>query len=137
MSSLAPHRPFGVSLLSIWLYLAGFLNIVPGIITLFSTDDDQLLDEMNATSGELTAYGMVAIVFGVLTLVIGHLLRTRSNFARLLVALLAVIQLGITIWAIAGYHSIHWYNAIAPLVIYAALSSYLFLDRDAREYFTT
>jgi hypothetical protein len=137
MSTLAPHRPFGVSLLSIWLYIAGFLNVVAGVITLFSTGDDELLREMKTTSGELTTYGIVAIIVGIITIIVGHLLRTRSNFARVLVALLALIQLGMTIWAVATIGAVHWYNAIAPLVVYAAVCGYLFFDRDAKEYFAT
>jgi hypothetical protein len=137
MSSLAPHRPFGVSLLSIWLYIAGALNIVAGIIALFNTGNDDLLREMKATSSEITSYAIAAIVVGLITLVIGHLLRTRSSFARLLVGILALIQLGLTIWAVAAYNSVHWYSAIAPLIIYGAIVGYLFFDRDAKEFFAS
>lgn len=132
---VAPHRPFGVSLLSVLLYIGGVLNILAGVFSLFARGNNELLREMKATPNEITAYGIVAIVFGVLVMFIAHLLRRQSNFARLFVAVIAAIQLGLTIWAIVSYHAVHWYNAIAPLVIYALVAGYLFFDRDAKEYF--
>jgi hypothetical protein len=95
-----------------------------------------LLGDLKTTTNEITAYGISAIVLGVIVLLIASGLRHRSNFARLLVALIAAAQLGLTIWVVISYNSVHWYNAIAPLTIYAVVAGYLLFDRDAKEFFT-
>ena len=36
---------------------------------------------------------------------------------------------------VAGLHSVHWYHAIWPTVLYMLVAGYLLFDDDAKAYF--
>ena len=129
------HRPFGVSLLSILFIIAGALDIGAGIFAIVQSNDDDFLAGTDAVSGDITTYGIVAIVFGVAVILVGVALRGGANWARYLVGLIAAFRLGALIWVIIAYHNVHWYTAFWPVVIYAFVAGYLFFDDDAVEYF--
>ncbi len=129
------RRPFGVSFLSIFLIVGGVLDIVGGIVLLTQQNDEDLLDTIGATSSDVTTYGIVAIVFGVVVLLLASALRSGSNFARLLIGVIALLRAIAFVWGAVAYHRIHWYDTLGPVVIYALIAGYLFFDDDAQEFF--
>ena len=129
------NRPFGVSFLSILLMIGGILDIVAGVFVLFQRGDDDLLAAIDVSDGDVTNYGIFAIAFGVIVVLVARALRSGANWARLLVAVIAAIRLASVIWLVAAYHNIHWYNAIWPTVLYSLVAIYLFFDDDAKAYF--
>ena len=131
----ARHRPFGVSLLSILFIIAGALDVGAGIFALFQSDDDDFLAGTDAVSGDVTTYGIVAIIFGIAVVLVGFALRNGANWARYLVGIIAAFRLGALIWVVIAYHNVHWYNAFWPVAIYAFVAGYLFFDKDSAEYF--
>jgi hypothetical protein len=132
----APIRaPFGVRFLSILLYVGAILDIIAGIVLITQRNDTELLDTIDATSSDVTTYGVLAIVMGVIVLLIASALRRGSNWARLLVGVIAVVRVVGLIWVTIGYHRVHWYDSLAPTVIYVLVAGYLFFDDDARSFY--
>ena len=131
----AVNGPFGVRLLSILIMVAGILDVVAGVFVLFQRGDDDLLAAVDVTDGDITTYGIFAIAFGVVVVLVARGLQTGANWARLLVAIIAAVRLASVIWLIVAYHHIHWYNAIWPTILYGLVAGYLFFDEDAKKFF--
>ncbi len=135
METTAVRPPFGVRFLSILLYVGAVLDILAGILLITQRNSDDVLDSVGATSGEITTLGVITIVFGVVVFMIASALRGGSNFARLLVGVIAVVRLIALIWVSISYHRVHWYDSIAPTLVYLLVAGYLFFDDDAKAFF--
>lgn len=86
-------------------------------------------------SGDVTLLGVATVVFGVVVFMIASALRGGSNFARLLIGVIALARLVGLILVTIGYHRVHWYDSLAPTVIYLLVAGYLVFDDDARAFF--
>jgi hypothetical protein len=135
MTTTAARAPFGVRFLSILLYVGAVLDIIGGIVLITQRNNAELLDAIDATSSDVTTYGVVAIVMGVIVLLIASALRSGASWARLLVGLIAVARVAALIWVTIGYHRVHWYDSLAPTVIYVLVAGYLFFDDDAKQFY--
>jgi len=135
MTSTATRAPFGVRFLSILLYVGAILDIIGGIVLITERNDADLLDAIDATSSDVTTYGVVAIAMGVIVFLIASALRSGANWARLLIGLIAVLRVAALIWVTVGYHRVHWYDSLGPTVIYVLVAGYLFFDDDAKRFY--
>jgi len=135
MTTAAARAPFGVRFLSVLLYVGAVLDVIGGIVLITQRNDSDLLDAIDATSSDVTTYGVVAIVMGVIVFLIASALRGGANWARLLVGLIAIVRVAALVWVTIGYHRVHWYDSLAPTVIYVLVAGYLFFDDDARSYY--
>ena len=134
MSMTRDHRPFGVSLISILLIIAGVLDLAGGLV--FMTDrSDDLMDALDVSSGDVTAYGVVAVIFGVVVVFVGSALYRGANWARYLVGIVAAGRLIALVWGVIAYHQIQWYEALWPVAFYLLVARYLFFDDDAKRYY--
>ena len=130
-----PHRPFGISFLSILLIIGGAVDFVVGLIALFNANDDTFLASTRATSTDVRTMAIVGLVFGVVVVFLGLALRRGSHVARGLISVVALLRVVALGWAIVAYNELHWYQALWPAVIYAAVAGYLLLDKDAKQFF--
>ncbi|MEM9516336.1 MAG: hypothetical protein AAGA42_15905 [Actinomycetota bacterium] len=127
--------PFGVRLLSLLLYVAAFIDVIGGAVLIFQSNDDNILDAADATSGQVTTYGIVAIVFGIFVCLVAGALRSGAQWARVLVGIIAIARFVALFIVIATSHVAHWFDAFAPAILYALVAGYLFFDNDARRFF--
>jgi uncharacterized membrane protein HdeD (DUF308 family) len=134
--SESSRRPLGVSLLSLFMIVSGLLQVGAGIFMIVQRDDDDLLKAVEASSSDVTTLGVVAIVSGVIATLVGLALRRGAGWARTLVGVIAVANVVFLVWSAIAHHYIHWYNVAWPTVIYALLAGYLFMDEDAKAYFS-
>ncbi len=130
------RRPFGVSFMSLLIMALGVLEVVGGVLLLFQRGNDELLVVVDVTSSQLTTYAVFSLMFGVIVVLIGLALRTGQSWSRYVVGVVAAVRLASLIWVVVSYHSIHWYTAIWPMVVYALVAGYLFFDDDAKSYLT-
>jgi len=128
------RRPFGVSLLSILVIIAGALDVIAGILSVSVRGDGDLLVELKGSEGEITAFGTGLIVLGVIAIVVGFMLWRGSGFARILIGVIALVRLIGTVWAFASFDREHWYEGIGSVVIYALVAGYLLFGTTARDY---
>ena len=134
MEMTASRRPFGVSLLSILVIIAGALDMLAGILSVSVRGDGDLLVELKGSQGEITAFGTGLIILGVIAIVVGFMLWRGSDFARILIGIIAIVRLIGTIWAFASFDREHWYEGIGSVVIYAVVAGYLLFGTTARDY---
>lgn len=130
------RRPFGVSFLSLVLVALGVLEVVAGVITLFQRGDSQLLSAIDLNASQITTYAVFTIMYGAIVVLVGLALRTGQSWSRYVVGGLAAVRLASLIWVVVAYHSIHWYSALWPMVVYALVAGYLFFDDDAKAFLT-
>lgn len=128
------RRPFGLSFMSLMIMALGVLEVVGGVLVLFQRGNAELLAAVDVTSSQLATYAVFSIMFGIIVVLIGLALRTGQSWARYVVGVVAAVRLASLIWVVVGYHSIHWYTAIWPMVVYALVAGYLFFDEDAKAY---
>ena len=137
MSQSSPStRPFGVSFLSLLIIIVGFLQLGSGIVLLIERNNSDVIDALDAKSGNVTAVAIAVIVSSVIALLVGFALRGGANWARLVIAVLALVNLGVLVYAVTSSHQLHWYNVVWSTVIYAGVAGYLFFDDDAKAYFS-
>ena len=135
MTTTTTRPPFGVRFLSILLYIGAILDIIGGIVLITQRNDTDLLDTIDATSSDVTTYGVLAIVMGVIVFLVASALRSGANWARLLVGIIAIVRVVGFVWVTIGYHRVHWYDSLAPTIIYVLVAGYLFFDEDAKAFY--
>lgn len=128
------RRPFGVSFLSLALVALGTLEVVAGAITFFQRGDAALLEAIDVTASQIATYAVFSIMFGAIVVLVGLALRTGQSWSRYVVGGLAAVRLASLIWVVLAYHSIHWYTALWPMLVYALVAGYLFADDDAKAF---
>lgn len=134
MEVTVSRRPFGVSLLSILVIIAGALDVLAGVLSVSIRGDGDLLVDLKGSQGEITAFGTGLIILGVIAIVVGFMLWRGSGFARILIGVIALVRLIGTIWAFASFDREHWYEGIGSVVIYALVAGYLLFGSTARDY---
>ena len=136
MSMTTVRRPFGVSLISVLLIISGILDVVGGIVMLATRNDLEVRNALrDVSSGSVTTLAILTIVVGVLVLLVAFGLRRGANWARLLVAFVAIYRLAVLFWSVIAYHAYHWYQALLPTAIYLLVAGYLFSDTEVKRYF--
>jgi len=130
------RRPFGISFMSLMIMALGLLEVVGGVLLLFQRGNEELLAAVDVTSSQLTTYAVFSLMLGVIVVLGGLALRAGQSWSRYVVGVVAAVRLASLIWVVVSYHSIHWYSAIWPMVIYALAAGYLFFDDDAKAYLT-
>ena len=133
--TLPVRRPFGVSFLSILIIISGFIDVISSLVILLDRNDDDLLNALDVSQGNLTTYAIVSMGIGIIVVLVGFALRTAANWARLVVAIIAVARLISLLWVVISLHTVHWYHALWPTVIYVLVAGYLLFDEDAKAYF--
>ena len=134
MTGTVTQRPFGISLLSILVIIAGALDVLAGILSISLRGDGDLLIELKGSQGEVTAFGTGLIILGVIAIGVGFMLWRGSAFARILIGIIALVRLVGLIWVFASFDRAHWYEGIGSVVIYALVAGYLLLGTTARDY---
>ena len=129
------NRPFGVGFLSLLIIVIGALQLGSAIILLIERNNADVLDSLDATSSDVTAIAIAVIVSSIVAIIVGAALRGGANWARILVAVLAVVNVGALVYAATSSHHLHWYNVVWSAVLYALIAGYLFFDNDSKAYF--
>jgi lysylphosphatidylglycerol synthetase-like protein (DUF2156 family) len=93
------RRPFGVTLLVVLIVIQGLLGVVGGITVIALRHRESFLRDVSSdanhlvTSNDLLTYGIIAIVFGVIYLLVARGLAHGNGFARFLVAIVSLLNL--------------------------------------------
>jgi hypothetical protein len=128
------QRPAGVGFISWLLILGGGINVVAGVLMLFHRGE-AFIDALNISDSGVTSYAIGMIAVGAVILLIAFSLRGGSNVARMLLVVAWLANAAMMIWGIVGLHSVHWTNALWPLLVISLAVGYLLLDEDAKAFF--
>lgn len=133
---MSRRRPFGVSVLVVLVWLQALLQIGGGVLLIFVRNDGDVLSETSLTSDELLAVAIGLIIVGLITALVASALGHGSNFARWLVAILTLLNLGGGIYQLTSVNGQNEISAIASIVVALVVLYILFAERGSREFFT-
>jgi hypothetical protein len=91
-----PRRPGGVTFIAIITFLIAFLSLAAGFVFLLSSAS--ALDNADISDGTATSYGIVEILFGLVTAVVAVGLWVGNSLARLAVTALMIVRIMAAIW---------------------------------------
>ena len=118
---MARSRPIGVTIVAIIVLVNGVLTTIGAIVSL--------------TSGQ-TVSGIIGLIIGILTLLVGLGLFSRSQIARILTTIVLILGLASAIFAIGsvGFGSI---NVIWPIIsgLLSIIGIVLLYNKQANAYF--
>jgi hypothetical protein len=92
-----PRRPGGVTFVAIIAFLIAFLSLAAGFVFLLASASG--LADADISEGTATSYGIVEIVFGIITALVAVGLWGGNSFARLAVTALMAVRIMASIWA--------------------------------------
>jgi hypothetical protein len=92
-----PRRPGGVTFVAIIAFLIAFLSLAAGFVFLLASASG--LADADISEGTATGYGIVEIVFGIITALVAVGLWGGNSFARLAVTALMAVRIMASIWA--------------------------------------
>jgi hypothetical protein len=135
MTTTTSKRPLGVSLLSFVLMVGGVLDIIAGGLLLIERNDRAVLDRTGGDPDELAVYAIVTIFVGIVVIAVAAALRNGSNFARYLVAFIAIVRVLALLFAVVSWSKGDWFDPLVPAVIYSLVAGYLLFDKDSQAFF--
>jgi len=130
-----PHRPVGVTILVVLLWIQAVLQVIGGAVLIFARNDVDILNQTSLSSGEMLAVGIGGIIIGVITGLVASGLGRGSNLARWIVAFFACLNLIygiIEVFSISG-HLIA--TGLVTILLGVVVLYILFGERGSREFF--
>jgi hypothetical protein len=131
------RRPGGVTFLLILLWAQALLGIVGGIALILLHDNATLLHDTQRSADTLLAWGIGAVVLGLITAAVAPALGRGNNTVRWLVGAVALLHVaGGLATIIRLHHAGTETGAIADVVAALIVLWILFADEASEAYFT-
>ena len=128
------HRPGTVTTVVVLTILSGVLDIIAGATTWALAGNKELQDVTDLTSGTITAVAIFYIIIGLATIAVGLGLRSGSNGARTLVAVLMVIRIIGAVGVLIALGSQNLAEVLAQIITAVLVLAFLY-NRKANEFF--
>jgi hypothetical protein len=129
------QRPFGVAFLAIVLMIGGVLDIIGGGLLFLEREDISVRTRLGGSADEIALYAIMTIFVGIVVIAVAAALRNGSNFARYLIAFIAIVRVLAFLFAVVSYAKGDWYDALVPAVVYSLVAGYLLYDKDSKAFF--
>lgn len=127
-------RPWEISLLVIFGYIAGLFSLLTGTLIMLDRNDVVLQELSLNTKGQLVAFGMMLAVVGVAQIFIANMLAGGSEMMRILYAVIAVFNLAGGVWAMIALNSEQQLSGTFTATI-ALLVLWLLFNHRSAEFF--
>jgi holin-like protein len=134
-SRVDPRRPIGITVIVVLMWIQGIFGVLAGLIIFFERNDAALATHWEASSGTFGAYGIIAILVGLATIVLAVSLGRGSNVVRIFIGIIAAFNLGVGIWGLFAFAGTAWANAIWQIIIAGVILYILFGSRASQEFF--
>lgn len=145
MSSAAPvSRPGGVTLVVIFMWIAGILEILAGLVyvwlsfnpaqipnTLSTQDALQAITATDDLKSFLLWGGIVGIVLGLITILLANGLKNGSNGVRIFVTILIVLQILSDAWEITQLRGNAVYGNLLAILLWLIALGLLWSSRSS------
>ncbi len=128
------NRPFGITLLMIFGFLAGALNIAGGIFLILDRNDPALILQSFHSSSQLLSAGIVSVVIGTVQMLFASALGHANNIVRMIYAVIASFNLAVGLWAMIALHSEQRAAGVLA-VVFSSLILYFLFNSKADKYF--
>jgi hypothetical protein len=135
--TMNPPRPVGVTILVVLLWVQAILAIAVGLVLLAEHSDPDLVDHLARSSDTLLGYAIFAIAAGVVTAIVAWALGNASNFARWLIAFIAILHIAGDVYSLIAFDGVTRGSAIADAFLALVVLYFLFGERGSEEFFTS
>jgi hypothetical protein len=126
MSSSRVDRPFSVTIVVAVIFIAGLLGVVAGFMRIFGWGVDEV--DRNVLAG------LITIGIGVVYLLVARGIAGGSGFARLLVAVVTVLNMALSVWVMVITEWGRWLDSLILIFLGLVILALLYNAR-AREFF--
>lgn len=133
-ASVSVRRPFGITLLMVIGVIQGVLNILAGLFVILDRDDAELQRVARMSEDQLLWFGIGAVAFGALIVLLAQGLGAGSEGVRILFAVIATFNLAVGVWALFALHGEQQASG-AGSAIFGGLALYLLFNHRAEEFF--
>jgi hypothetical protein len=130
------HRPVGVTIVVVLLWINAVLSIIGGIILIAERHTSSVLDQTDWTPNGILGAGVGFIIFGLITALFAMALGHGSNFVRWLIGIIALIHVAGGIWALIDLEGTARTSGIVDGIIGLIVVYILFFERGSNEFFT-
>ena len=127
-------RPIGVSVVAIIAFIQGIIAIVAGIGLIFERNDSNLLEHIDRSSGTLSTYGVISVIWGAVALLVGYGLWHAASWARMVVTILQIFAIAGGVYLLFGWSGHYVWQGIWQILISLFVLWLLFNPR-AEEFF--
>lgn len=120
-----PNRPGSVTFVAVLAYINGVLNIIGGVVILFTRDSMVKASDAGALAGITTA-AIASIILGIVILIVARGLLNGSRFARGLVTVVMILN------AISGVilmFSLQFFSGVLEILWAVVMLSLLYTQR--------
>lgn len=131
----AYHRPIGVTVIVVLLWIQGIIAIAGGIVLLIERNNATVLDQIDYTSNELRWAAIGSIVFGAITVLVAWGLGGGSRFMRFLVALVSILHVVGGVYVATDWEGSARTSGIVQAAIGLAILYILYGTRSSQEFF--
>jgi hypothetical protein len=130
MSTMAaPRRTVGVTVVAVIAFIQGIIGILMGIGLIVERNNDSLIEHIGQSSGQIQTYGWIAVIWGVLAVFVGWGLWNAANWARILVAILEVLQIAGGVYLLFTWNGAYLWQGVWQIVVALVVLWLLFNPR--------
>ncbi|MDN3494370.1 hypothetical protein QL996_00345 [Planococcus sp. APC 4015] len=119
---MAGTRPGGVTLVAVLAWISGALNVLGGILLLIGVGaGGTSVDGVALGGGVGATAAWISIIIGVLTIAVGVGLLRGSNVARILAAIVFVLNVIATVYTVIASGFSNWSGILSGILALIAL----------------
>jgi hypothetical protein len=130
------RRPTSVLIVLVAAWIQVAMSLIASVALFFMASDTDVVSAVGATTDELRVVAGVGVVFGLIAAAFVLWLQSGSNVARILVSIVAVLNIGAGVWAIAAAGTHQLAESLVNIGL-AAVVLVLLWNQAANEYFAS
>ena len=132
--STALGRPVGVTVVAVVATIQGVIAVLAGIGLIVERNNASLLEHADVSSGTISTYGWMAIIWGALALLVAWALWVGQNWGRIMIAILEVLHVVGGVYLIFAWNGHYLWQGIWQIVV-ALVVLWLLFNPRADEFF--
>jgi hypothetical protein len=123
MTIASVHRPIGVAIVAIVGFVQAFFAALAGIALIVERNNSALHEHVDNASGAITAYGVGAVIWGVIAFFVALGLWNGAGWSRIVVAILQAVAIGGGVYLLFAWGGTYiwtgiWQILVALIVLY-------------------
>ena len=132
----AARRPTTVLIVLVVAWIQVAMSLIASVALFFMAGNQDVVNAVGATTDELRIGAGVGIVFALIGAAFVLWLQMGSNIARILVSIVAVLNIGAGVWAIAAAGTHQLSESVLNIVLAGVVLALLW-NHAANEYFAS
>lgn len=133
--SYTHHRPVGVTIIVVLLWIQALFGVIGGIYLIAAHNEASLIVELDRSSDTILAYGIGALIVGLITGLVAWALGAGSNFARWLVAIISFLNLISAVYSFIALDGVTRSTALVNAIVAVVVLYILFGEKGSEEFF--